>query len=159
MSPARFAAVGPLAALALLAGCDEPKKPTKPPIQTRETLGKTTQKILKMEPELAAGAIVVDGSFDDKNPISQPGTAYVAITGKAAVQKVNYDLELYKAANDDKLPETYEEFMDKVIKANNTFLPERPYYQEYGYDEKNHKLVVLEYPAKKAQREKERDAK
>jgi len=30
-----------------------------------------------------------------------------------------------------------------------------PYYQEYAYDEKAKKLVVVEFPAKKEQRQKE----
>ena len=164
MTFARFAAAGPLAILALVAGCDEPKKPSKTaaqaPIQTRETLNKTTQNVLKMEPELAKGAILYDGVITDKNPISISGEAYVSSVGRLAVMKVNQDIEIYKNLEmDSKPPKDYDEFMAKIIKENNTQLPMLPYYQEYGYDEKNCKLVVLEYPAKKAQREKERDAK
>ena len=36
--------------------------------------------------------------------------------------------------------------MNEIIKANNIALPKLPYYQEYGYNEKEHKLVILEYP-------------
>jgi endoglucanase len=40
-------------------------------------------------------------------------------------------------------------FMSDIIKANNLALPLLPDYQKYGYDEKEHKLVILEYPALK----------
>ena len=36
-------------------------------------------------------------------------------------------------------------------KANNIALPKLPYYQAYGYDEKEHKLIILEYQALKDQ--------
>ena len=35
--------------------------------------------------------------------------------------------------------------MNEIIKANNIALPQLPDYQKYGYDEKEHKLVILEY--------------
>ncbi len=58
-------------------------------------------------------------------------------------------MDLYKAAN-DRYPANYQEFMTEIIKANNIALPVLPSYQEYGYDEKEHKLVILEYPDRKA---------
>jgi hypothetical protein len=39
--------------------------------------------------------------------------------------------------------------MAEVIKANNISLPKLPPYQEYTYDEKEHKLIILEYPVRK----------
>ena len=51
-----------------------------------------------------------------------------------------------------------QEFMDEVIKPgqpDGISLPQLPYYQEYGYDEKQHKLIILEYPERKAQFEKQ----
>jgi hypothetical protein len=39
--------------------------------------------------------------------------------------------------------------MAEVIKANNISLPKLPPYQEYTYDEKEHKLIILEYPDRK----------
>ncbi len=163
MTAPRASRVLPLALLALAAGCDEPKKPSAqapPPIQTRETLHKTTTTVLHADEELKKGAVLSDGKINDANPISGPGSAYVSAVGRSAVMTVNHSIDIYTAgSNDGKPPKDYDEFMEKVFKANNTALPMLPYYQEYGYDEKAHKLVVLEYPEKKAQREKERDAK
>ena len=47
------------------------------------------------------------------------------------------------------------EFMEKIIKANNIELPMLPLDEEYQYDEKNAKLVIVkkkaaEQPAKKS---------
>jgi len=163
MTAPRASRVLPLAALALLAGCDEPKKPAAqapPPVQTRETLNKTTTTVLRAEEELQKGAVLSDGKITDQNPITIGASAYAPTVARAAVMKVDHDIDIFtEGLNDGKPPKDYDEFMEKVFKANNTALPMLPYYQEYGYDEKAHKLVVLEYPAKKAQREKERDAK
>ena len=153
----------PLILLALAAGCDAPKKPAAQapaPIQTRETLHKTTQNILRMEPELAKGAVLSDGKINDTNPLTIAPNAYAPTVGRVAVMTVDNAIRTYtEGFNDGKPPKDYDEFMEKVIKGYNIELPMLPYYQEYGYDEKAHKLVVLEYPEKKAQREKERDAK
>ena len=54
-------------------------------------------------------------------------------------------MDLYHAEN-DRYPKDYDEFMNEIIKANNIALPQLPHYQEYGYDEKEHKLIILEYP-------------
>ena len=35
--------------------------------------------------------------------------------------------------------------MTEIIKANNIALPKLPLYQKYGYDEREHKLIILEY--------------
>ncbi len=43
----------------------------------------------------------------------------------------------------------FAEFNTEIIKANNLALPKLPEYQDYGYDEKEHKLIVLEYPDRK----------
>jgi hypothetical protein len=39
--------------------------------------------------------------------------------------------------------------MAEIIKANNIWLPKLPAYQEYGYNEKEHKLIIIEYPDRK----------
>jgi hypothetical protein len=38
-------------------------------------------------------------------------------------------------------------------------LPKLPYYQEYGYDPNQHKLIILEYPDRKAAVQAQEDAK
>ena len=41
--------------------------------------------------------------------------------------------------------------MATIVRPNNIALPMLPYYQKYGYDEKEHTLVILEYPELKNQ--------
>ncbi len=43
------------------------------------------------------------------------------------------------------IPRIYDEFMTEIIKPNSIALPQLPPYQKYGYDEKEHKLIILEY--------------
>ena len=73
------------------------------------------------------------------------GNAYVSIIGRTSVLKIQQAVDLYHAAN-DRYPKDLDEFMTEIIKANNIALPQLPPYQEYGYDEKEHKLIILEYP-------------
>ncbi len=70
--------------------------------------------------------------------------------GRTSILNIEHAVDLYHAAN-DRYPKDYDEFMTEIIKANNIALPQLPYYQKYGYDEKEHKLVILEYPDLKNQ--------
>ena len=66
-------------------------------------------------------------------------------------------MSFFQAQNDRK-PKDYKEFMDKIIepgKPDGIQLPMLPYYQEYAYDPEAQGLVVIEFPAKKEQRQKE----
>lgn len=51
-------------------------------------------------------------------------------------------LQLFKAMNDGQGPTSHEEFMEKIIKANNIPLPELPDGQEYVYDPKTEELMI-----------------
>ena len=54
-------------------------------------------------------------------------------------------MKLFKAS-EDRAPKSHEEFMEKIIKANNIHLPELPDGQRYQYDPKTEQLMV-ESPA------------
>lgn len=145
------------ASLALLAGC-EPDKSPKP--QQREILKKTTQVVLPMAAELAKGAVVLSGEIKDYDPLFGGGRVYNSATGTISAMAVTQALEMYKAQNDDKYPVGFQGFMDEIIKVgkpDGIQLPMRPIFQDYGYDEENHKLVVLEYPERKAKLKAEQD--
>lgn len=166
----------PVALLALAAGCDDPVRPKsattaaapapKPApapapeaVQTRDILGKTTQDIKNFDEETAKGGRAAPGQVTEKGYIAVVGNSYVVAMDKIGEMQVTQAIELYRAENDGNYPKDYKEFMDGVIKHYGITLPQIPYYQEYSYDEKNHKLVVLEYPARKAARAKERGDK
>ena len=81
------------------------------------------------------------------------GNVYVSAIGQTSINNIKLrpgDLWDH-AENDGKYPKDYPEFMEQIIRKNNIALPTLPYYlQEYAYDAPNHKLIILEYPDKKA---------
>jgi hypothetical protein len=150
MRPRRFLWVPWLALLA--AGCvDEPATQTtaQPKIKARETIGKTTQDIRAVAPEVQhGGAQVVDPRA--RGPIMLPNNAYFSIVGQATILNIQHALDLYQAEHGE-YPKNLDEFMNEIIKPNGIVLPTLPYYQEWGYDAPTHQLVILEYPERKAQ--------
>ena len=149
-----------LALLTLTAGCgDEPQPKPKSKLQTRETLGKTTQEVRNLKSELAQGGQVTDGKVHATDYITVQADAYRTSVANIAKMKVKMDMDLYEALNGEK-PKTYEEFMEMIIKkgkADGIQLPMLPYYQEYGYDPDKKELVVIEYPAKKKAMQEQTD--
>jgi hypothetical protein len=151
--------LGLLAGLAVAVGCEEernvggtPKAKTPAEAPKLEFIvGKRTQEIKNAATELKKGdARVATTKITAKDPITLQGNAYVTIIGRTSIMQIEYAIKMYQAAN-DRYPKDYDEFMNEIIKANNIALPKLPYYQKYGYDEKEHKLVVLEYPELKDQ--------
>jgi hypothetical protein len=132
----------------------------KPKVELRETLRKTTQRVYDLKEELAKGAVETSAQITGYDPISGPGQAYVKVTGQLGTMAVQQALEMYKATN-DRYPRSLDEFKTEVLKAglpDGIQLPERPFYQEYAYDTDNHRLVVIEYPERKAQFEAQQRA-
>ncbi len=143
--------------LALASGCEVDK--TKRKVQARDTIGKTTQDVRNLAPELEKGGQTTDGKIHATDYITIQADAYRTIVGNAAKMRVKADMDLYEAANGEK-PKTYEEFMDQIIKKgkpDGIQLPMLPYYQEYGYDPEAKELVVIEYPEKKKAMKKQSD--
>ena len=149
----------PWLALALTAGCEEPRtdvprkpKAEQPPAAKQDTfiVGQRTQEIKNADVELKKGAQQATTRITAKDPITLPGNAYVTIIGRNSMLQIQHAIDLWRAEN-DRYPKDYQEFMDVIIKANNIALPKLPHYQDYGYDPKDHKLIILEYPDKKNQ--------
>jgi hypothetical protein len=138
------------------AGCEEEprqvgNKPivAKPEEPSGPVIGQRTQKIADAAPILEQGhAKVASTKVVAKDPITLVGNAYVSIIGRASQLKIEHALNLFHGAN-DRYPKDYAEFMAEIIKANSISLPKLPPYQEYSYDEKEHKLIILEYPDRK----------
>jgi hypothetical protein len=160
--------LAPLAALAVFmaAGCEEErnvdgkgqsqgqtqaKAKAQAPRKAEFIVAKRTQEIKNAAPELEkGGAKVATTKITAKDYITLQGNAYVTSVGRTSILSIQHAMDLYHAAN-DRYPKDYDEFMNEIIKANNIALPKLPYYQQYGYDEKEHKLVILEYPELKNQ--------
>jgi hypothetical protein len=122
--------------------------PVAPPVGPRKILNERTQDVRDAEKEKKAGGVAKEPRITAKDPILLTGNAYVSIVSQAASQNIKHALDLYQAETGE-FPKTYEEFMEKIIKANNIALPKLPFYQEYAYDAPNHKLIVMEYPDRK----------
>jgi hypothetical protein len=155
----RFLALPCVVSLFTLAiGCGQ-DAPAKPKLKSRETLGKTTQEVRNLKPELEKGGTVTDGKIHATDYITIQADAYRTSVGNIAKMNVKHAIDLYEAEHGEK-PKTYEEFMEVIIKkgkADGIQLPMLPYYQEYGYDPDKQELVVIEYPAKKKAMEKQID--
>jgi hypothetical protein len=133
-------------------GLDETPRPQSPPRaqvavkQSGPIIGQRTTEIRDAGTELKqGGAKVASPKIVAKDPITVTGNAYVSIVGRVSVLQIQQAVDLYHAAN-DRYPKDLDEFMAEIIKANNIALPQLPPYQKYAYDDKEHKLIVLEYP-------------
>ena len=126
--------------------------PAPDPAKPREILGQKTMDIKDAQAETkpGGGAVAVQPKITAKDPILLTGNAYVSIVSRNSQLNMDHALDLYRAETGE-FPKTYDEFMEKIIRANNIALPTLPFYQEYGYDAPTHKLVILEYPDRKVQ--------
>lgn len=143
--------------LVLAAGCEVDK--TKRKVQARDTIGKTTQDVRNLKPELEKGGQTTDGKIHATDYITVQADAYRTSVANIAKMKVKMDMDQYEALNGQK-PKTYEEFMEQIIKKgqpDGIQLPMLPYYQEYGYDPDKQELVVIEYPEKKKAMQEQSD--
>jgi hypothetical protein len=158
----RLSGLAILSTLALFTGCEEePNVGDKPQTQVRPKssaalkpefiVGKRTQEIRNAATQVKQeGATVATTRITAKDPITLPGNAYVAMIGQTSILSIQHAMDLYRAEH-DRYPKDYDEFMNEIIKANNIALPLLPSYQKYGYDEREHKLVILEYEDLKSQ--------
>lgn len=155
------AALAALAALLPAAGCEEersvpgaaPKTQavSKAAPKSEFIVGRRTQDIKNASTEVQKNrARVTTPKITAKDPITLSGNAYVSIIGQTSILSIKHAMDLYRAQN-DRYPKDHDEFMAEIIKANSIALPVLPHYQKYGYDEKKHELVVLEYPELKEQ--------
>jgi hypothetical protein len=158
-----------LAGLLAVTGCVDPpsEKGTAPspgaessgsagPIQTRKTINQKTQNVMRMEEAVAAGGVPAEKPENDGGlgVIAGAYRSSVAKLGNIAVQQA---MQFY-AAEHGEPPSNYDEFMKWIIKPgqpDGIELAMLPYYQEYSYDEQTRQLVVMEFPAKKEQRQRE----
>ncbi len=128
---------------------ERPAPPVEPEAKPRPILGEKTRDVRDATKEVKAGGVVTAPGVASNHPIPVVGNPYVSIIGRAAILNIEHAVDLYKAETGE-FPKTYEEFKEKILDANNIALPKLPFYQEYGYDAPNHKLVIMEYPDRKA---------
>ena len=149
------------AALLVVAGCEpsKPKQisPTTPPIETRKTIGQTTQNVMPLADALREGGQPAEMSITGGGLEAITSDAYRTSVGKIGIMAVEHQMQLVEAEQGPK-PMDYETFMTKVIgkgRPDGLQLPMLPYYQEWAYDPETKKLVVIEFPLRKEQRRQE----
>lgn len=144
----RITAVAAAAVFALLAlGCMESLSEQATKKDPGNIIGKKTQKIGKFDPN--ANREVSDSKVHvDPTPLYAM-QAYGPIMEQVSKLGVDHAVDLFYAEN-ARYPKDYDEFMTRIIKANNIQLPVLPAQAEYQYDEKNHKLVVVKAPDRDA---------
>ena len=151
-------AAGVVVALVSTVGCEPPppEKPAEPKVQTRKTVSKTTQKVLDLSEAKATGGVVADITAEHTGLDAVTG-AYRSAVGQVSILAVEHKMQLDKAEHGSS-PKTHAEFMKRIIQPggpDGISLPMLPYYQEYAFDPEQQCLVVVEFPERKAQRERE----
>jgi len=140
VSPRRSLA-GAVVLTILAAGCMDSLEQQATKDRGKSIIHKTTQDIGKYEPE--AGLKVTDSKIDATDPVTAPLSAYRPMIQQISEIQIKHSLDIYQALN-GAYPKDYDEFMSKVIKANNIQLPLLPENLAYQYDVENHKLIVVE---------------
>lgn len=106
-------------------------------------IGKTTQDITQFDP--TAGAKVSDSKIQATDPITSGTSAYGPMLERISKSHIEHAVRLFEAEN-GRYPQNFDEFMEKIIKANRIELPVLPGGKKYQYDEVNHSLVVIDAP-------------
>lgn len=139
-----------------LAGCDAGKPRNSapaaknPPVIAEEPVNPQPQK--EPERELVAIGENVTGKADfaeggDRHimaPILVPLGQYFSVKERTVFEmQIPKAVSLYRAANDNKLPATHEDYMRDIVQANSIILPKlRNPTDEYQYDPESGELMI-----------------
>lgn len=104
-------------------------------------IGKKTQDIAEFDPN--AGAKVSDSKVKVTDPITGPLQAYGPAVEQISKIQVTDALNKFNAL-EGRYPNSYDEFMTRIIKEWGIKLPVLPGNKKYQYDVENHRLEVVE---------------
>ena len=120
-------------------GCADPNAADKE--QKQSIIGQKTQEIGEFDSD--GDAEIADQQVKvSANPLAAAG-AYGYAAGTISKQAVERALQLFHAEH-ERYPKDHDEFMEKIIRANNIQLPVLPGGDQYQYDVENHELVIIE---------------
>lgn len=119
---------------------NEMGRPVAQPKQENGVIGKTTDDIGKFDPN--ARQEVSNQKIQATDPITAPLAAYSPMMEKVSMIQIDSAVNLFYGT-EGRYPKDYDEFMEKIVKANNIKLPVLPYGGKYKYDEVNHVLMVV----------------
>ena len=125
--------------LVMSPGCSDMVEPrTSQPQQTAKL--KTTDDIGEFKAE--DGKATVSSKVKISNPITGALEAYEPLKQQVGELKIQHAVGIFNAI-EGRYPKDHEEFMTKVIKANNIRLPQLGPGKQYQYDVENHALMVV----------------
>lgn len=140
-----------LALSVLPTGCVDEAATEKPAEAEKENVQrgpgglKMTQEVGEFDP--AANKEVANSDVKISNPITGALDAYQPLKEQVAGMGIGYAVRQFHAL-EGRYPKDHDEFMEKIIKANNIRLPTLGKGKSYEYDVENHKLViVIDQPA------------
>ncbi len=130
--------------LLTLTGCGMQSLEEQTKKSPNSIIGKKTQDIGQFDPK--AGAKVSDSKIAATDMITAPVSAYGPMLEKISKSHIEHAVRLFEAT-EGRYPKDYDEFFEKIVKANNIQLPVLPGGKKYQYDVENHKLEVIDAPA------------
>lgn len=144
-----FQRIALLLVIVVLVGCGkEPARPTAPPKLTTvdEQTPPPPPPVVPKVPETvqvkAEKGVGDKGRGYGQGIVATPVAAYFSTKERVAFDiQIPEALKLFKAT-EDRMPKTHEEFMSKIIEANNIQLPTLPAGHRYVYDPKRGELMV-----------------
>ncbi|HMP80630.1 MAG TPA: hypothetical protein PKD54_14340 [Pirellulaceae bacterium] len=114
------------------------------PEKKEGVFGRRTSDIREFDPQ--SGKRVSDSSVDENRlatPLVGSLAAYGPILENISKMYINQAVRLFHAEH-GRYPKSYDEFMEKIVRANNIELPVLPGNAKYQYDVENHRLEVVE---------------
>jgi hypothetical protein len=103
--------------------------------------GKTTQDIGEYDKN-KANQVASDQKIHATDPITAPLSAYGPMMERVSSIEITQALNFFRAEN-ERYPRNLDEFMEKIVKANNIRLPVLPYKGRYEYDVEKHQLMIV----------------
>jgi len=125
-----------LCALLLATGCADSTQ--TPPAQLKKP--QEPGKVTEFDPN--SGAVEVDHKQKITDPITGPLAALQNAKIDIPQLAIQHALDLFNAA-EGRYPNSFEEFMTRVIQENQIRLPQLPPGMEFQYDVQNHKLLIV----------------
>ena len=126
--------------LLLVTGCADSTQ--TPPAQVKKP--QEPGKVTEFDPN--GGAVEVDHKQKITDPITGPLAALQNAKIDIPQLAIQHALDLFNAA-EGRYPNSFEEFMTRVIQENQIRLPQLPQGMEFQYDVQNHKLLIVKSQA------------
>jgi hypothetical protein len=130
----------------------QPAAAPAPAPQGENAIPDMEAQIVDKQRALAENPSLVETSnkMNTTDPILAISGAYFSAASRAEILAFQHNIDIWKAANDDRYP-SYQEFMDMYRTARVKFKGVKPY-QVYAYDQSDGTICILEDRAEKKRR-------